>query len=283
MATPPTTVQTGVLYVISSGGTDIGGGVDATLTQTQELIETTSKTSSNWKEHIPGIRSWDVSFTNMYYESTAHVKACDMSFTVGGTALKGVKTVEWSVNASMLDSISSSTSCAREIVPSIRTLTCTVSGEWYDYDLTTTGTAGDEALEDVADAIDGTSTSTLACVWNFGAVQSFPFTARPTSLEIAAPNTDIMSYSVTFEATGAPGAETTTNADAGFLLLLADILDSSEIQPWTFLMSTGTAGATEWTGTAYPETLTISADIEGLVQISSTCRGSGDLTKQVTT
>lgn len=283
MATPPTTVQTGILYLIKSGGTTIGGGRDATLTQGQELIDVSNKDSSNWKEHIPGIRSWDVSFTNMYEEGAAEVKACDMSFTVGGTALKGVKSVEWSVSTNMLESISTTTSCAREIVPTVRTLTCTVTGEWYDYDLTTTGTAGDEALEDVADAIDGTSTSTLACVWNFGSSQSFPFTARPTSLEITAPIDEIMGYSVTFEATGAPGAQTTTGADAGFLLLLADILDATEVQPWTFLMTTGTAGATEWTGTAYPETLTISADVEGLVQITADCRGSGDLTKQVTT
>ena len=87
-----TTYRKGLAYLLHSDGTAIGGGMDATLSQTQELIETTNKGSSDWKSSLNGMRSWSVNFDGAYME-TAELAGSTLDFTVGGTSVKGIKTI----------------------------------------------------------------------------------------------------------------------------------------------------------------------------------------------
>lgn len=276
----PTTVQTGLAYLLKTDGTTIGGGTNATLTQSQELIETTNKGSSQWKSSLSGVRSWSVDFENMYVESSAEVAGSTLGFTIGGTAVKGIQNIQLQVQTELLPSVNSTTGLDRTLVPSTRVLTCTVSGQWYDIDKDGTPTGGDEALEDVIDAIDGTSTSTVAAVLTFGGSQSYGFTARPSSFSPGTPFNGVMPYTFTIEATGSVSAPTTTNADSGLAAIVADVFASTAASS-TVLLSNAT-DYLEWTGTGYCETLTIDIPYEGVITASGTLQGSGALTKDAT-
>lgn len=276
----PTTVSKGLDYLLKiSSGTTIGGGRDATLTYSQEYIDTTTKSSSQWRTGKPGVRSWSVGFEGLYMESTDEIKGSTLGFTVGGVTVKGMKNITMDLSCELLPSVSSTVGLDRELCPSTRSCTMTVSGEWYDFDKDGTPTGGDEALEDLVDLLDGTSTTALACVLTFGVAQSFSGSAFSTSFELGTPYNGIMPYSVTvdFDSTVTP---VTTNADGGILALLADFFGASgATEVGTALLTTGTVDRMQFTGSAYPESINISIDYEGVVEVSGTLQGSGALTK----
>jgi len=276
----PTTVQKGLDYLLKiASGTTIGGGRDAVLTQNQEYIDTTTRGSSQWKTGKPGLRTWSVAFEGMYLESSDEIAGTTLDFTVGGTSVKGIKDVTMDLSCDLLPSVSSTTGLDREICPSTRSCTMTVSGEWYDFDLDATPTGGDEALEDLVDLIDGTSATPLAVALTFGTNQSFSGNSITTSFELGTPYNGIIPYTVTVEMDAAVTAVTTA-ADAGLLALLADFFDTTGVQEvGTALLTSATTDHVQWTGSAYPESLNVSINIEGVVEVSGTLQGSGALTK----
>lgn len=286
----PSTVQKGLDYTLRiSSGTVIGGGKNATLTQSQEYIETTNKGSSEWRTGLSGVRSWSVSFDGEFLESSAEISGTTMNFLVGstsgsgGVAVKGMKEITLDLSCNLLPSVSTTTGLDRDICPSTRSATITVSGEWYDFDLDASPTGGDEALEDLVDRLDGTATTAVECTLTFGSAQKYYGNVRPGSFEIGTPHDGIIPYSITLENVGAL-TPTTTNADGGVIALIADFFDSGGVaEVGTALLSTGTTDSTEWTGSAYPESISIGITYEGTVQISGTLQGHGPLTKQATT
>ena len=279
----PTTVQKGLDYVLSiASGTAVGGGKNATLTQSQEYIETTNKGSSEWRTGLSGVRSWSVAFDGEFLESSAEIAGTTLDATIGGTSLKGIKEITVDLSVELLPVVNSTDGFDRVVCPATRSATITVSGDFYDIDLDGVPTGGDEALEDIIDAIDGTSTAVVAAAVTFGANQSYSGNVRPGSFELGTPHAGIIPYSVTLENVGAI-TNVSTAADAGVLALLADFFDANGVQEvGTALLSTGTTDSVEWTGSAYPENISISIPYEGTVQISGTLQGSGALTKQAT-
>lgn len=278
----PTTVQTGLNYLLKSDGTTIGGGTDATLRVAQNAIATTNKGSSQWKSSLNGVRTWEMSFEGMYAES-AELAGSTVDFTVGGVSVKGITNVTLDVNCELLPTVNSTTGLDRTLLPSTRTLTCTVSGHWYDFDLDAVDTGGDEALENLVDHLmitTGGSVSTAGetCVLTFGGSQSYSFTGRPTTFELGTPFEGVIPYTVTVESTGSVSAPTTTNADGGLAAYIADIFAATATS-FTALLTTGTTDYTEFSGTAYPESLSISIDYEGPITVSGTLQGSGAIDK----
>lgn len=280
----PTTVQKGLDYVLSiASGTAIGGGKNATLTQSQEYIETTNKGSSEWRTGLSGVRSFSVSFDGELLESSAEIAGRSLDATIGGTSLKGITEVTVDLSAELIPVVNSTDGFDRVLCPATRSASITVTGHFYDIDKDATPTGGDEALEDIIDAIDGTSTAVVAAVVTFGANQSYSGNVRPGSFELSTPHAGLIEYSVTLENVGAI-TEVTTSADSGIAALIADFFDANGVQEvGTALLSSGTTDSVEWTGSAYPENISISIPFEGTVQLSGTLQGSGALTKQATT
>jgi len=287
----PTTVQKGLDYTLSiSGGTEIGGGTNATLTLSQELSESTNKSSSAFKSSQNGTRSWSVDFEGMYIESSVELAGDSLDFKVGsssgtgGVSVKGIREITLDLSSELIGSVSSTTGLDRAICPATRTVSMTINGEWYDFDKDLTPTGGDEALEDLFDEIQGTTSSGIECTLTFGASQKIYATLRPTAFTLEHPHNDIITYSVTLEATGAVTAPTTTGADSGVVALLTDFFTSGgAAEVGTALLSTGTTDATEYTGSAYPESLSLSIPYTGVIALSGTLQGSGALTMQATT
>lgn len=281
----PSTVQKGLDYTLRvADGTVVGGGKNATLTQNQEYRTTTNKGSSEWRTGLSGTRSWSVSFDGEFLESSNEIGGDTLDCTIGGTSIKGITEITVDLSVDLIPVVNSSNTAAldRELCPATRSATITVTGDWFDYDLDSVPTGGDEALEDAKDAIDGTSTAVVAAVVSFGSNQQFSGNYRPGSLEVSTPHDGLITYSLTLENVGAT-TNTTTGADTGIAALLADFFDASGVQEvGTALLSTGTTDSVEWTGSAYPENLSVTMTEEGTVQFSGTLQGSGALTTQAT-
>jgi len=276
----PTTQQSGYNYVVSTGGTEIGGGTNATLNLNASLSEATNKSTARWKKTACGTRSWSVDLDNMYLVSSTEICGSNMSVTVGGAAVKGLKQMDIALSAELMGSVNSTTGLDREIVPGNRTFTATISGDWYDFHLdSTSGTGGDEALEDIFDAWFASSTVSATIVMSTN--QSFAATTfRVSNASLGFPHDGIIPYNVTLEATGTPGSITQTSADSGLAALFSAFLNAAGVQSATILLSDGTTDDAEWTGTAYPENINVSIPFDGTVSVSGTYQGSGALTQQ---
>lgn len=273
----PTTQQSGYAYVVKKGGTEIGGGTNATLNLNTTLAEATNKGSSRWKKTVCGVRSWSIDFENMYLVSTAEICGSNVVVTVGSADVKGIKQMDLAFSADMFESVTSTTGLWRQVVPGNRTLTVTLSGEWYDFDLDTTPTGGDEALEDIFDAYYNSTTVSLAITASTNQTLAAT-TFRVTNAQLTFPHDGIIGYSVTLEATGAPGTLTQTGADAPTAGIFTDFVNASGVQSATILLMNQST-YTQWTGTAYPESVTISVPFDGVVTVSGTYVGSGALTQ----
>jgi len=276
----PTTQQSGYSYVVKVGGTAIGGGTNATLSLTNSFQEATNKGSSRWKKAICGIGSWSISDDGMYLVSTAEVCGKDVVVTAGSANVKGIKQMNLAFSAAMLESANASTSQWMQVIPGNRTLTVTLSGDWYDFDLdTTAGTGGDEALEDIFDAYHNNTTVSLV-VGLVSTTQSIAATSyRVLDATLGFPHDGIIPYSVTLEANGAPGTFTQTSADAVLAGIVGDFVDAAGVQSATVLLTDGTTDDAEWTGTAYPETINLSVPFDGPITASVSYKGSGALTQ----
>ena len=191
-----------------------------------------------------------------------------------------MKEITLELSAELLPSVSTTSLLDRVICPSTRQAQITISGEWYDFDLDITPTHGDEALEDLVDALDGTTVAVIECNVKFGATQAFYANWRVDSWSPETPVDGIMPYTITLSSVGAV-TPTTTNADAGLIAVIADFFGASGVtEVGTALLTTGVTDAIEWTGSAYPESLSITMPYEGVVSISGVLQGSGALTKQ---
>ena len=260
----------------------MGGGTNATLTQSQEIIPTTNKSSSVFAAGLSGMRTWNMSFEGMYLVS-AEVQGTSLGVTAGGVTLKGIKTVSLSMDSELIDSSSSSSTVAldRELVASTRKLTLTVTGELFDFDFDASSGDGDEGLAAIVARIDGSATSSIAMIVTFDSAQSYAFTCRPTSFTTSTPHDGIMDYTVVLESVGSVSAPTTTSADAGVIAVMADFFASDgAAEVGTALLTTGTTDRMEWTGSAFPESLSIDIDWNGTATLSGTLQGSGKLTNR---
>jgi len=276
----PTTQQSGYAYVVKVGGTAIGGGTNANLNLSTSLSEATNKGSSRWKKTVCGIRSWSMDAEGMYLVSAAEFCGKDLVVTVGSAPVQGMKQMDVSFSAEMIEAANASTAQWMEVVPGNRSLTVTLSGDWYDFDLdSTAGTGGDEALEDLFDAYysSGTVSAVIGLVSTTQSIAATTY--RVPSATLSFPHDGIISYSITLEATGAPGTFTQTSADAILAGIVTDFVNAAGVQSATILLTDGTTDHAEWTGTAFPETLTFSVPFDGVITASGTYKGSGALTQ----
>ena len=62
----PTAGKTGILMTLSIEGAALAESRDFTLTQGQEEIDLTNRSSAWWKESTPGLRDWTISGSGLY-------------------------------------------------------------------------------------------------------------------------------------------------------------------------------------------------------------------------
>lgn len=67
-----------LLYLDSGGGAvAVGCATDASLEVNAEEIEVSCMAASAWKETVPGMKSWSVSFNSIYLKGTGVVLSAD--------------------------------------------------------------------------------------------------------------------------------------------------------------------------------------------------------------
>ena len=267
-----TTVIPGIDYLIKAGGSTLGGGRDATLSRTQEIFDSTNKTSANWKKGINSMRSWSMDFTSMYLESSTEVDGQDLAIVTGGSTVKGIKNATVDISMDTADVINTTQGLNRGLVPNVRTVT--ISCDFDYYDIRGVGATG---LSRIQDYIDGTTVAGGSVTVSVGST-SINGTFRATDLTIETPYTDRVMGSFTLEATGAVSL-TTGAADAGLNKILNAIFQTAPVPTVTaLLVDSVNADNTQWTGQAYVSSVSLNIPYEGAVSMDGTLDGHGALT-----
>jgi hypothetical protein len=348
-----TTYEQGIKWLVSAGGTAVGGGTDARLRRSRALREVTHKGSANLAARKPSTRSWGVEAPGVYLESSDEVTGENLRvavggkvvtfdnttdtftsvghgfanatvvriWTVGGTlptgasswtdyhviataadtfqvsttsggssvnftgdgsatlyvgrVLKGVKRANVALTCGVQDIVNTTTGLNRALLPTTRSASLDVEADWYD----PAGT-GAEALDAWLDEIEA-STAGSPCAVFFGAAGGFAFTAQAEEFTAAFPSEDRATVTMRAQSDGAITNLSSGN-DTGLQSLFTAILASTAATAVTLLLASSNSGSTQWTGSAYVTSLSVSIPLEERVEYSATFEGSGALTRGAT-
>ncbi len=275
----PDTFRIGGKYRVKVGGNTIGGEQSGTLVLTLAQTVLTNKGSNYFRKLAASMRSWRIESNGNYVVSSAEIAGNNLSATVAGTAIKGIRSLAISGECQMIEVANSTTGLDRALLPGVRSMDATVQGDWYDFDLDSSPTGGDEALEDLQNILLGTSSDAVAFVGQVGTNQTFAFDALPSSNSLSMPNEDSGQYSVTVNSADAITA-TQTGADTALAAIVSAFAGASEATSVSIEFTPDEVDATEWTGTAYVGQIELNAEFTGDVTWSTTLEGTGALTQQ---
>ena len=270
-----TSIIPGIDFLIKAGGNQIGGGTNGTLTLNQETADATNKTDINWKTTLNSTRSWALDFESVYLESTSEVDGEDIAVTLGGDALKGVKTATLTLSTEFDEVVNSTVGLDTNIVPTKRTAVLDVDFDYYD----PLG-SGATALSTAINEIQGSTTSAFTAQLTFSSAD-ISFQGRPTSVSFEVPQDGRTQGRISIESTGA-FTDDSTGEDTAISAILDAWTGTTTCASLTVLMATATTTNSEYTGTAYPTQLTMTVPIEGRVDFAGTFTGHGALTWQAT-
>lgn len=254
---------------VAFGGNIVEGLLNATLQLTQDTHETVAATPSEWVALCKGMRGWQISADGGWVETNPE---CGIGATLsldGGTAdLKGVTDVRISIQVSMSESSSQSSSGQKEYQPTKIRTSLSIDGRYYD----PLGTGSN--LDDITTNV-GAGTGSLSVALDFGTGSSITFTGYATSLEVNRADDEVVGITAEILATG-----TVTDGTAGATGLDAIMTALFARSSATVLFGSDTATETEWTGTAYVANMDITIPVAGQITWSSTWQGSGAITQQ---
>jgi predicted secreted protein len=288
----PQTQKTGLTYLLYYGDPDSGttpngyalaGGTNASISQTHDLTEVTNKDNAAWQSWICGAKSWSMTCDGAYLAGGSEVCGDEISFYVGsssgsgGTLLKGIKNISLEASAEMIASANVTTGTVREVYPSKRGVSITITGDWYDPGF-------DTAQASLENYVNGTSTGNVECTFGFAGTTTTPTdylyaNFRVTDFEVTAPVDEFMQYTITLQSDGSVTAPTETlGATDGVATVLAAMFNASAVQSFNAYLSSDVADEWEYSGTVYPERFSIDAPYEGGITYSFSLAGSGALT-----
>ena len=73
----------GMDFKVSVGGEFVGGQRGATLNQTTETMETTSKTSDGWRTYVPSFKEWSIDADGVLIASDEAFEALKTAYNNG--------------------------------------------------------------------------------------------------------------------------------------------------------------------------------------------------------
>lgn len=267
------------------GGTVVGGSDAGTLTLGQANPRTTPDALANWETGVYGMRSWSLSASGVYLQSSVPVSGVALAPTVAGTAMKGVREVTIEYTCDMANVVNSTTTYDRKVLPGARRVNVSIATDYFD----PAGTGAD-TQDDLLDELEGTTTAGLTLVIPFGATFSQTLTsAFVTGSTIEKQNNEAVRQTYTFASRGAVTIPTTTNLESPVAALFTGLFASNASTAVTALIAhsvggTQVDGSSEFEGDCYVESATIRVPFEGgPVTFDVTLQGTGDLTRAVYT
>ena len=269
----PTTTTNSVDWLAKIAGNAVGGSTGGTLTINRTAEETTSDEDARSKTSVLGTMSWSLGFDSFHKIGGQKLSGAGVSVTVGGTPLKGITEAALALTVGVGDVVNSTTGLARSLDPQTRSGSLTVSADYYD-----PLAAGGGAYVAILDEMLGVTSAGLAVVVTLGTM-SFSFTGRPTTTSITKSLPEILKAGITFEATG-PIVPTVGTSDTGVVALITAMLATPASTPVVVLCGPAAVGATEFTGSGYVSSLTVTIPIATPVKVSGTIEGSGPLTRR---
>ncbi|PAP79618.1 hypothetical protein B1759_14960 [Rubrivirga sp. SAORIC476] len=277
----PTTTLPSLDLALLAAGNMIGCTTGGTLTVSQALDDAVHDGLANWMAKTDGVRSWSVQADGLVDASggdliTGHATGAPLTVTIDTDPLKGLTEAGLSFSLNLTDVVNATSGMSRTLDPNTRSFELSLSFDYYDPLAT-----GSDAFKAIQDTVLGVSTEPLGVVVSVGGL-SFTFDARPTTTSLTKSAQDIVKTGVTLVADG-PVINNSSGLGTGLAGLLSAFLATDAATPLTVLLGTQTVDASEYTGSAYPASVSITAPYAGQVTVSATLEGTGALTRQATT
>lgn len=277
----PTTTIPSLDLALTAAGSMIGCTTGGTLTVSQALDDAMHDGLANWVAKTTGVRSWSAQADGLVDATggdlvTGHTTGAPLTVTIEGDSLKGLTEAGISLSLNLTDVVNATTGMTRTLDPNMRSLELSLSFDYYDPLAT-----GSDAFKAIQDVVLGVATGPLAVVVSVGGL-SFTFDGRPTTSTVTKTAQDILKSGVTLVADG-PVTNGSTGLGTGITALLTAFFATTAAAPLTVLLATQTADASEYTGSAFPSTVSITAPYAGQVTVSATLEGTGPLTRAATT
>ena len=280
----PTTRMLGSRYVLLAGATPtvVGGGMNATLEITRDMIDIFAKVSganTGWRDFEPTIVRWNFGGEVNYLKTGAEVKACTASLTIGATGLLEATNFTLNVDVELAEAVTTDSSCGRALTPVARNVTLDFDALFVDP--LNAASPNADALEAIIADVNG-GTSALAAVLTFGSNQTYTFNCRGSSFSMGTPVADHATVSGTLQAVGTV-TQSVTGGDAGLLAIIDDIMIADITAMAGFAVHLENTqdgiGSTKWNGQCYASNLQVQVPIDGIVKMTIQAEGDGTLTQ----
>lgn len=274
-----TTVIPSVDWRMYVGGTAVGGSEAGTLTYTQANPRSAPDALANWETGVYGARSWSVTASGVYLQNSVPVNGVALAPTIGAVAMKGIREVTLEYSCDIKQTVNSTTTYARTVIPGRRRVNVTMATDYYD----PAGTGAD-TQDDLLDELEGGTTAGLTVVIPFGTTFSQTLTsAFFTGGTIEKVNEEVVRQVYTATSRGAVTIPTTTNLETPVAALFTGLFATNASSSVTVLLAnsvggTQVDGSTEYEGSAYVSSLTLRIPYEGeAVTFDVTLEGTGAL------
>lgn len=277
-----TTRIPGTRYTLIEGSTTLGGGEDATLEITRDQDDNYNKDAPSDREYTSTIVRWSMGGLFQYLASGATLRGCSATLSIAGTVLLEATRFSFVTVVEMLEAITTSTSCGREITPKVRNHSCDFDALFVDPANAATPDAS--ALDDFIADVNGGGSGPLACVLTLGGSHTLTFNANGERFQKSNPVEGHAQVSGSLRVTGAVTVAN-TGLDAGLKAIMDDVYvaDIANMAGFTAYLENVVDGAgnTHWSGSAYCERFAIDVPVESIAKVTLGLAGSGALTPAV--
>ena len=274
MAVPTTTIPS-VAFALYADGDNIGGGTGGTLTLTQALNDALNDLNASWMSRTTGARSWSLSADALALSDTGavqtgHTPTRVVSVKIGAVELQGITSVTAALSQTLNDIVNASSGLDTRRDPGARSLQLTIAADYYD-----PAAALNAGLQAIVDELVGATQAGLAVIFTVAGV-TLTATMRPTQTTVTKSVGQQLTDGVTLVSDGVvtyAGAD----VDDGIEALLDAFFAAGFGTPLTVLAAMTDVGSTQYSGTAYPSGVTITAPFTGNVTVAATLDGHGPL------